>query len=73
MNDHGKHHDNPGNGRDLRGPAFAFLACGVTFLVLGSRGQSAMTGVGIPLLVLGIVFLARSRKPTGRKSRDLVQ
>lgn len=47
-----------------RGAGAAFLACGIAFLAVAlATRQYAFLGVCSPFLVLGIVFLAKSRKP----------
>jgi len=61
MDDHDKS-PQPGRGTAPRpGPAIPFLCAGIAFMAAGV-GNPSLMAVGLPMLTLGIVFLARSRK-----------
>ena len=45
----------------LKGAGISYLSIGAAFLAIAASGQSAFLGVGLALIGLGIVFLARSR------------
>jgi len=47
--------------------ATVFFPIGVAFTTIGVSGQPAFLGVGIALLGMAIVFLARSRRPGDRQ------
>lgn len=44
----------------LKGAAISYLGVGAAFLAIAASGQLAFLGVGLALIGLGIVFLARS-------------
>jgi hypothetical protein len=49
--------------KHAKGPGVAFLAVGVALLAVAmSTDQSPLIGVGAAFLVLGAVFLSRSRR-----------
>lgn len=51
-----------GKPKDLKGAGITFLCVGVAFLGVAASGQLAFLGVGIAMIALGIVFMAKSRK-----------
>ena len=47
----------------LNSPGLAFLSAGVAFMAMAlSNGQNAFIGVGAAFVVLGMVFLGKSRR-----------
>ena len=46
-----------------RAAGAAFLAIGIAMFAIGRAGQQSFLGVGIPFLVLGIVFLRKPGTP----------
>lgn len=49
--------------KQSKGPGVAFLALGVAFLAVAlSTDQTALFGLAVTFLVLGAVFLGRSRR-----------
>ena len=45
----------------LKGAGISYLGIGAAFLAIAASGQSAFLGVGLAMIGLCVVFLARSR------------